>query len=63
MIIKIKQFIEKRLKQLFIKNEMNALSFKIENECFMDGSKSKTLAIYSPLKTVYLCITKIVKEV
>lgn len=59
MIIKIKQFIEKRLKQLFIKNEMNALSFKIENECFMDGSKSKTLAIYSPLKTVYLCIEKI----
>lgn len=59
MIIKIKQFIEKRLKQLFIKNEMNALSFKIENECFMDGSKSKTLAIYSPLKTVYLCIEKV----
>lgn len=60
MIIKIKQFIEKRLKQLFIKNEMNALSFKIENECFMDGSKkAKTLAIYSPLKTVYLCIEKV----
>ena len=38
---------------------MNALSFKIENECFMDGSKSKTLAIYSPLKTVYLCIEKV----
>lgn len=33
MIIKIKQFIEKRLKQLFIKNETNTLSFKIENEC------------------------------
>ena len=59
MIIKIKQFIEKRLKQLFIKNEMNTLSFKIENECFMDGSKSKTFAIYSPLKTVYLCIEKV----
>lgn len=45
MIIKIKQFIEKRLKQLFIKNEMNALSFKIENECFMDGSKSKCFSL------------------
>ena len=39
---KFKKFIEKRIKQLFIKNEMNTLSFKIENEYFMDGSKSKT---------------------
>lgn len=56
---KFKKFIERKIKQLFIKNEMNILSFKIENECFMDGSKSKTLAIYSPLKTVYLCIEKV----
>lgn len=56
---KFKKFIERKIKQLFIKNEMNILSFKVENECFMDGSKSKTLAIYSPLKTVYLCISKI----
>lgn len=38
---KFKKFIERKIKQLFIKNEMNILSFKIENECFMDGSKNK----------------------
>lgn len=28
----------------------------------MDGSKSKKLAIYNPLKTVYLCIEKIYNQ-